>query len=63
MPLINVIITLIAVGLILWVINNYLPMDRKIKSSLNAVVVIVVVGWLFQLFGITDQLRHFRVGK
>ncbi len=52
MPLLNVIIVLIVVGVILWLINNYLPMDRKIKSILNIVVVIVVILWLLSAFNI-----------
>jgi hypothetical protein len=52
MPLINVIITLIIVGVILWLVNNYIPMDGKIKSILNVVVVLLVVIWLLQSFGL-----------
>jgi hypothetical protein len=63
MPLINVVIALIVVGVILWLINNYLPMDGKIKRILNGVVVIVVVLWLLQVFGLMDVLTSFRVGK
>ena len=62
MPLINVVIALIVVGVILWLINNYLPMDRKIKSILNGVVVIVVVIWLLQVFGVMGALTSVRVG-
>ena len=50
--LINVIIVLIVVGVLLWLINTYVPMDGKIKSILNAVVVIVVILWLLQAFGL-----------
>jgi len=50
--LIHVIIVLIVVGVLLWLINNYLPMDGKIKSILNVVVVIVVILWLLQAFGL-----------
>ena len=50
-PLINLIITLIVVGVILYLINNYLPMDGKIKSILNVVVVIAVILWLLRSFG------------
>lgn len=50
-PLISLIITLIVVGVILYLINNYLPMDGKIKSILNAVVVIAVILWLLRSFG------------
>lgn len=52
MPLLNVLIILVVVGVILWLINNYIPMDRKIKSILNVVVVIFVIIWLLQVFGI-----------
>jgi len=50
--LINVIVVLIIVGVLLWLINNYIPMDAKIKSILNVVVVIVVVLWLLKAFGL-----------
>lgn len=52
MPLLNVLIVLIVVGVILWLINNYIPMDRKINSILNIVAVIVVIIWLLKVFGI-----------
>jgi hypothetical protein len=51
-PLITVIITLVVVGLILWVINRYIPMASSIKSILNIVVVIIVIVWLLRVFGI-----------
>ena len=51
-PLITVIITLVVVGLILWLINRYIPMAASIKSILNIVVVIVVIIWLLRVFGI-----------
>lgn len=50
--LIQVIIVLIIVGVLLWLVNNYIPMDSKIKSILNVVVVIVVILWLLQAFGL-----------
>ena len=50
--LIHVIIVLIIVGILLWLVNNYIPMDGKIKSILNVVVVIVVILWLLQAFGL-----------
>lgn len=61
MPLINVIIALIVVGVILWLINTYIPMDRKIKSILNAVVVIFTVLWLLRAFGVLDNLTNIRI--
>ena len=63
MPLINLIIILVVVGVILWLVNNYIPMDRKIKSILNIVVVIVVVLWLLSVFGVIGSLSGLRVGK
>jgi hypothetical protein len=63
MPLINLVIILVVVGVILWLINNYIPMDRKIKSILNVVVVIVVIIWLLSVFGIIGSLSGIRVGR
>jgi hypothetical protein len=62
MSLINLIVVLIVVGVVLWLINNYLPMDGKIKSILNAVVVIAVVLWLLQIFGLLKSLNAIHVG-
>ena len=63
MPLINLVITLIVVGVLLWLVNNYIPMDRKIKNILNIVVVIVVVIWLLNVFGLFGSLQGIRVGR
>ena len=54
--LLNIIIVLIVVGVLLWLVNNYIPMDRKIKNILNAVVVIAVVIWLLQAFGLLGSV-------
>lgn len=62
MSLINLVIVLIVVGVLLWLVNNYIPMDRKIKNILNIVVVIVVVIWLLQVFGILGSLGSIRIG-
>lgn len=62
MPLITLIITLVVVGLILWLVNNYIPMDGKIKRILNVVVVIVVILWLLSVFGLIPSLTGMRVG-
>jgi len=61
MPLLSIILILIVVGVLLWLINTYIPMDGKIKSILNAVVVIVVVLWLLQAFGVLGELGAVRV--
>ena len=63
MPLVNLVIILVVVGVILFLINNYIPMDRKIKSILNIVVVIVVILWLLSVFGVIGSLSAIRVGK
>jgi hypothetical protein len=63
LPLITVVIVLIVVGVLLWIVNAYLPMDSKIKSILNAVVVIAVVLWLLQIFGVLGSLSTIRIGN
>jgi len=55
MSIISLIVTLIVVGLLLWLVNNYIPMDGKIKGILNAVVVVAVVIWLLFSFGVLDR--------
>ena len=59
MSLLTIIIVLIVAGVLLYLINNYIPMDGKIKSILNVVVVIVVVVWLLKVFGILSSLKDF----
>jgi hypothetical protein len=61
MDLVQVVIALIVVGVLLWLVNNYLPMDGKIKSILNGVVVIAVVLWLLQAFGVLGSLSNIRI--
>jgi hypothetical protein len=63
MSLISVLITLVIVGVLLWLVNTYLPMDGKIKKILNIVVVIIVVLWLLNAFGILGSMEHMRIGK
>jgi len=63
MPLVHVIIVLVVVGVILWLVNNYIPMAGSIKTILNAVVIIVVVLWLLSVFGLIGELSTIRVGK
>ena len=63
MPLTNVVVILIVVGVLLWLVNTYIPMDGKIKQILNAVVVIAVVIWLLQAFGLLGSLNSIRVGR
>jgi hypothetical protein len=61
MPLIQVLIALIVVGILLWLVNTYVPMAGSIKSILNAVVVICVVVWLLNVFGLMGYIYHLRV--
>ena len=63
MPLINVLIVLVVVGVVLWLVNTYIPMDAKIKKILNIVVVIGVVIWLLRAFGILGSLSQYRIGR
>jgi hypothetical protein len=60
MPLITLVVTLIVVGVLLWLVNAYIPMDPKIKNILNVVVVIAVVLWLLSVFGILSSLSGVR---
>jgi hypothetical protein len=63
MDLLQVVVVLIVVGVLLWLVNNYLPMQGTIKSLLNGVVVIVVVLWLLRIFGLLDYLTTLNVHK
>lgn len=63
MPLIHLVIILVVVGVILWVINSYIPMQATIKKILNVVVVIGVIIWLLGVFGLIGNLSAIRIGK
>jgi hypothetical protein len=63
MPLIQILLVLIVVGVLLWLVNSYIPMQSTIKGILNAVVVILVVLWLLNIFGLLHSLNHIRVGS
>jgi len=63
MPLVHLVIVLVVVGVILWLINTYLPMDAKIKKILNIVIVIAVVLWLLSVFGVIGSLSQYRIGR
>lgn len=62
MPLLQLLEVLIVVGVVLWLINRFIPMQGTIKSILNAVVVIAVVLWLMNVFGLFHSLSRMRVG-
>jgi hypothetical protein len=61
MSLVSLVLVLIVVGVLLWAINNFIPMDGKIKTILNAVVVIVLIIWLLQAFGLIGGFGSVRV--
>ena len=63
MPLLNIVITLIVVGVLLWLVNRFIPMQGTIKSILNGVVVIAVVLWILNVFGLFHSLSAIHVGK
>jgi hypothetical protein len=63
MSLITLIIVLVVVGVVLWLINSYIPMQSTIKRILNVVVVIVVILWLLSAFGIIGSLDTIRIGR
>lgn len=63
MPLTTVIITIVAVGLLLWLVNRFIPMQEQVKSILNGLVVIVLILWIANLYGLFDHLRQFHVGR
>ncbi len=62
MPLLQILGVLVVVGVLLWLVNSFIPMQGQIKSILNAVVVIAVVLWLLNIFGLFHSLSHVRIG-
>jgi hypothetical protein len=63
MDLVQFVVVLIVVGILLWLVNNYIPMDRKIKQILNIVVVIAVILWVLNVFGVFSTLRGIPIGR
>ena len=63
MPLLQVVIVLIVVGVLLWMVDRFIPMASSIKSILNAVVTIAVVLWLLNIFGLLHSLASIHIGK
>ncbi len=61
MPILTILIVLIVAGVILYLVNNYIPMDGKIKKILNVVVVIVVIVWLLKIFGVFEYLKGITI--
>jgi hypothetical protein len=63
MPLIQLVVVLVVVGVMLWVVNSYIPMQSTMKNILNAVVIIAVILWLLSVFGIIGSLQGIRIGR
>lgn len=63
MPLTTLVAVIVVIGILMYLINAFVPMDAKIKQILNIVVVIALVLWLLSVFGLFDGLRAVRVGK
>jgi len=63
MSILSLIVALVLIGVLLWVINMYVPMDIKIKNILNIVVVLIVVIWLLNVFGVIGGLQGARVPR
>lgn len=61
MSLFTILIVIVVVGVLLWLVNSYIPMQRTIKGILNAVVVIILVLWLRNMFGVLDSLKNITV--
>ena len=61
MPLFTILIVLIVAGVLLWLVNSYIPMDSKIKKIFNIVVVVVLIIWLLKVFGLFAYLMDIHV--
>lgn len=61
MPIVTILVVIIVVGVLLWLINSFIPMDSKIKSILNVVVVIILIVWLLKVFGIFNSLMDIHI--
>jgi hypothetical protein len=61
MPILTILIVIVVAGVILWLVNSYIPMQRTIKNILNAVVVIILVVWLLNVFGVLDSLKNMTI--
>lgn len=63
MPLLQLVILLIVIGVLLWLVNTYIPMDATIKRIINIVVIVVVVLWILSILGLFDNLGAVRVPR
>ena len=63
MSVLSLLIVLVVVGVVLWLINNYIPMDAKIKKILNVMVVVMVILWLLSGFGLIGSPSNMHIGS
>jgi predicted membrane protein len=63
MPLLNIVVALIVVGVALWLINRFIPMASSIKAILNVVVVVAVGIWVLQVVGLWGQITSYRIPR
>jgi hypothetical protein len=61
MPILTILIVILVAGVLLWLVNSFIPMQGTIKKILNAVVVIILVVWLLNVFGVLDSLQNIRI--
>jgi hypothetical protein len=61
MPILTILVVIVVAGVILWLVNSYIPMQRTIKNILNAVVVIILVIWLLNVFGVLESLKNVTI--
>ena len=62
MPILTILLVIVLVGVLLWAVNSFIPMDSKVRSILNVVVVLLLIIWLLQAFGLLHGLANIRVG-
>jgi len=62
MPILTILLVIVIVGVLLWALNSFVPMDSKVKSILNIVVVLLLIVWLLQAFGLIRPLLNVHVG-
>ncbi len=61
MPLLDIVVTLVIVGVVLWLINRFIPMASSIKTILNVVVVVAVIWWLLSILGLVSPISTYRI--
>lgn len=61
MPIVQVVLVLLVVGVLLWAVTTYIPMDKTIKQIIRGVVIIAVIIWLLKVFGVWDQILNIRI--